>query len=93
MRALGAVAVFALLAGPAFAQKPMQKYGDPDPEKSRTEIEAEKDAERAYQRSLRNVPEAKGAADPWGTVRGSDAQKTAAKPAPAKRGKPAAPQN
>ncbi|WP_322517276.1 hypothetical protein SR870_06945 [Rhodopseudomonas palustris] len=94
MRIVYAVVVFALLAGSAFGQTaPMQKYGDPDPEKSRTEIEAEKQAEKAYQRSLSNVPNATGPVDPWGNVRGGDAQKAAAKPAPAKRAKPANPSN
>ncbi|MBI5129879.1 MAG: hypothetical protein HZA66_10580 [Rhodopseudomonas palustris] len=90
MRIVTAIVTFALLAGPAFAQTaPMQKYGDPDPEKSRNEIEAEKQAERAYKRSLSNVPNASGPVDPWGNVRGGETQKAAAKPAPVKRSKPA----
>ncbi|MBB1092223.1 hypothetical protein [Rhodopseudomonas pseudopalustris] len=94
MRVLCAVAMIALLAGPAYAQTaPIQKYGDPDKEKTQGEIEAEKRAEKAYQRSLGNVPNASGPVDPWGNVRGGDAQKTAAKPAPEKRSKPANPPN
>jgi hypothetical protein len=92
MRVFGAIAILALLAGPVYAQTaPVQKYGDPDKEKTPAEIEAEKQAERAYKRSLGNVPDAGGAADPWGNVRGDGAPKTAAKPPPAKRPKPATP--
>jgi hypothetical protein len=84
-RILGAVAVTALLAGPASAQsQPMQKYGEPDKEMSATEKAAERDAERAYKRSLGNIPEQKST-DPWGTVRSDSAPpKAAAKAPPAK---------
>ena len=82
-RILGAVAVTALLAGPASAQsQPMQKYGEPDKEKSAAERAAERDAERAYKRSLGNIPEQKST-DPWGTVR-SESPKAAAKAPSAK---------
>ena len=75
---LGAVAVTALLAGPAWAQQqPIQKYGDPDKEKSATEKAAERDAERAYKRSLGNIPEQKST-DPWGTMRSDSVPKAAA---------------
>jgi hypothetical protein len=80
-RILGAVAVTALLAGPAWAQQqPIQKYGDPDKEKSATEKAAERDAERAYKRSLGNIPEQKST-DPWGTMRSDSVPKAAAKDA------------
>jgi hypothetical protein len=94
MRILFALAMIALLVGPAAAQtEPVQKYGDPDKEKTPSQIEAEKRAERAYQRSLGNVPDAAAPADPWGNVRSDGAPKTAAKQAPAKRTKPANPAN
>ena len=81
-RILGAVAVTALLAGPALAQsQPMQKYGEPDKEKSATEKAAEREAERAYKRSLGNIPEQKST-DPWGTVRSDSAPPKAAAKAP-----------
>lgn len=67
MRILGAVAVVALLAGPAMAQQ-VPKYGEPDKVKTQSEKDAEKEAEKAYKRSLNNIPEQKSA-DPWGTVR------------------------
>jgi hypothetical protein len=87
MRVFCAAAVIALLAGPAYAQtQSVPKYGDPDKVKSPQEIEAEREAERAYRRSLSNIPD-KGASDPWGNVRSDSAPKPAAKVAPAKRTK------
>jgi len=79
---LGAVAVMALLAGPASAQGGPAKYGEPDKAKTPTEIAAEKDAERAYQRSLGNIP-AQKSQDPWGIARES-APANAAKAPPTK---------
>ena len=83
----GLVAVIALLAGPAWAQvaQPhVQGPGEPDPDKTRSQIEGEKEAERAYRRSLGNIQEQKSA-DPWGTMRSDNATpKAAAKAAPAK---------
>lgn len=82
---LGTVAVVASLAGPAWAQNRPAAYGEEDKAKTPAEIAAQKDAERAYQRSLGNIPDQKGAAsDPWGTVRSDNAPPKAAKAAPAK---------
>ena len=87
MRVFLAAMLFALLAGPAYAQsKNVPKYGDADKAKSPTEIEAEKEAERAYKRSLGNIPD-QGPTDPWGNVRSDNAPKPAAKTSPAKRAK------
>jgi hypothetical protein len=84
MKILGAVAVIALLAGPAYAQsQAVPRYGEVDKGKSPQEIEADKEAEKAYKRSLSNIPEQKSA-DPWGAVRSDNAPKAAAKTAPAK---------
>jgi hypothetical protein len=81
MRVFCAVAIFALLAGPAFAQeKPVPRYGDVATPKSPQEIEADKAADRAYKNSLGNIPD-QGPVDPWGNARSSDASKTAVKPA------------
>jgi hypothetical protein len=81
---LGAAAVISLLAGPAAAQKGPARYGEEDKPKTGAEIAAEKDAERAYKRSLGNIPEQQKGADPWGTMRGDNsapkADKAAAKP-------------
>ena len=87
MRVLLAATLIALLAGPAYAQtKNVPKYGDTDKPKSPQEIAAEKEAERAYQRSLGNIPN-QGPTDPWGNVRSDGAPKPAAKTSPSKRAK------
>jgi hypothetical protein len=83
MRIFGIVAVMVLLAGPAWAQAAYPKYGEPDKDKSPADIAREKDAQRAYERSLGNIPEQKTSSDPWGAVRSDNAPKAAAK-APAK---------
>jgi hypothetical protein len=80
MRIFCAAAIFALLAGPAFAQdKPVPRYGDLGAAKSPQEIEADKAAEKAYNNSLKNIPD-QGPVDPWGNARSSDAPKNAVKP-------------
>ena len=78
---LGAVAVTALLAGSAAAQRGPAKYGEEDKPKTPAEISAEKEAERAYRRSLGNIPEQQKT-DPWGTVRSDSAPPKAAAKAP-----------
>ncbi|SHH51640.1 hypothetical protein SAMN05444169_7855 [Bradyrhizobium erythrophlei] len=93
MRIIRAVAMIALLAAPAFAsaqgfgqnQGHVQQAGEKPAEKSRQEIEADKEAERAYHKSLSNIPD-HAVSDPWGNVRSETAPKAAAKP-PAKRTK------
>ncbi|MGY2906371.1 hypothetical protein [Bradyrhizobium sp. URHC0002] len=80
-RILSAVAVIALLAGPAAAQKGPAKYGEEDTPKTATEKAAEKEAEKAYHRSLGNIPEQKST-DPWGTMRGDSTPPKAAAKAP-----------
>jgi hypothetical protein len=83
-RILGAIGVMVALAGSVWAQGSVPKYGDPDKVKTPSEIAAEKEAERAYRRSLGNIPEQQKT-DPWGTVRSDSAPpKAAAKAAPAK---------
>ena len=87
MRVFLAAIVVASLAGPAFAQqKPIPKYGELEG-KADHEIKAEKEAERAYQKSLRRIPEQKGASDPWGSMRSDSPPKAVAKDPPAKRAK------
>jgi hypothetical protein len=71
-RILGATCVIASLAGPARGE---------DRPKTPTEITAEKDAEKAYQRSLGNIPERKST-DPWGSMRSDSAPPKAAAKAP-----------
>jgi hypothetical protein len=80
-RILGAVAVIGLLAGSAAAQRGPAKYGEEDKPKTPAEIAADKDAEKAYRRSLGNIPEQQKT-DPWGTVRSDSAPPKAAVKAP-----------
>jgi hypothetical protein len=82
MRIFGAAAIIALLAGPAFAQHAPPPT--PDPPKSQQEIANEKAAEKAYNRSLGNIPD-QAPADPWGNARSAESPKPVAKAAaPAK---------
>ena len=84
MRVLHAAAVIALLAAPAYAQqKSIPKYGEVPADKTRSEIEDDRAAERAYKRSLGNIPD-QTPTDPWGNARSVDAPKAVAKPSPAK---------
>jgi len=86
-KVLGAVAVIGLLTGSALAQqKGPARYGEEDKPKTPAEIAAERDAERAYRRSLGNIPEQQKQ-DPWGTVRSDSAAPKAAAKAPAAKPK------
>jgi len=88
MRIFAAAAIIAFLAGPAYAQtQHIPKYGEVDKDKTPQQIESEREAERAYKRSLGNIPD-QGPTDPWGNVRSEGAPKAAAKAAPSKRTKP-----
>lgn len=80
MRKITVAVMLVLIAAPALAQDHIQQYGEQPKEKSPTEKAAEARAERAYQRSLDNVPDQKPV-DPWGTARGDDASKKSAAPA------------
>jgi len=80
-RVWGAAAVIALLAGPLHAQQDrVQRYGEKDKEKTYNEKQLDKEAERAYQRSLGSVPE-KAPVDPWGIARSAETPKGDAKSA------------
>jgi hypothetical protein len=68
------------LGSVAHAQN-VPQYGEEDKEKSQVQKDADKAAERAYQRSLGSIPD-KGSNDPWGTVRSNDAPKNSAVHAP-----------
>jgi hypothetical protein len=81
-RVLGLVALIALLAVamdlPASAQsKSIPKYGETDKDKTPAEKAAEKEAQKAYERSLGNIPEQKSS-DPWGIARGDNSPPKAA---------------
>jgi hypothetical protein len=85
MRVVCAAAMIVMLAGPAYAQeKSVPKYGEADKDKTPQEKEADKAAQRAYERSLGNIPD-KGPTDPWGQVRSTDAPKATAKIPAAKK--------
>jgi len=85
MRILGAAAVIAMLAVPAYAQAPSMNLIPELQSKSPEEKEAEAARDKAYKESLRKIPDAKVSSDPWGNVRSGEAPKTSAKAsAPAK---------
>ena len=68
------------LAAPVSAQSPninlMPEFKSKTPE----EKEADAQREKAYRESLKKIPDAKGASDPWGGVRTEPAKPVAAKP-------------
>jgi hypothetical protein len=74
------LAIIASLAWPAFGQTtkapPQPTPGGPP--KTPHEIEADKASDRAYQKSLKNIPD-QPPADPWGSARSTDTPKTATK--------------
>ncbi|WP_027554613.1 hypothetical protein [Bradyrhizobium sp. Cp5.3] len=80
MRKIAVAVMFALIAGPALAQDHVPQYGEETKEKTAAQKADDNRAERAYQRSLNNVPDQKPV-DPWGTARGDDASKKSAAPA------------
>jgi hypothetical protein len=88
MRVLCTAMAIALIAGPACAQteKNAIPYGETAKAKSPTEIQADKEADKAYKRSLGNIPD-QGPTDPWGNVRSDGGPKPVAKAAPAKHSK------
>ena len=81
MRVLLLVVMVVLLARPAYAQSDaphinlMQDGASKTPE----EKEADEAREKAYKETLKKIPDAKAATDPWGNVRSGDAPKAAAK--------------
>jgi hypothetical protein len=75
------IAVLAIVTiAPASAQTAVPRYGEPDKDKTPTEIAADKEARRAYEKSLGNIPEQKSS-DPWGIARDPAAPKAVAKTA------------
>ena len=80
MKILSAAAVAMLLTAPAYAQMQTPNINLMPEFQSKSPEEKEQDAikEKAYKESLKKIPDAKTSSDPWGTVRNSDAPKTAA---------------
>jgi hypothetical protein len=82
MRVFRVAALIMLLATPAFAQLPqMNLLQDNKPPKTQEEKDAEAARDKAYQDSLKKIPNAKPPADPWGNVRSTDTPKAPAKAA------------
>jgi hypothetical protein len=79
MRVFCAALIIASLAGAAYAQEDdhVQRYGEKPKDKSQMEINADKAAARAYERSLKNIPD-QGPVDPWGNARSAEPSKTPA---------------
>jgi len=78
MRILSATAVIMLLAGPAYAQGHSVNLISELPSKTPEEKEADAIKEKAYKESLRKIPAAQGASDPWGNVRSAETPKSVA---------------
>lgn len=86
MKILSVAACLALLTVPAYAQMPNVNL---IPEtKTMTPEEKEQDAltQKAYRDSLRKIPNATAATDPWGGVRSEPAKPAAAKAPRSKTG-------
>ena len=79
MRVFRMAAVFALLAGPAYAQMPNINLMPEVTSKTPEEKAAEAERDKAYKESLKKIPDAKSSSDPWGGMRTGD---TAKAPAP-----------
>jgi hypothetical protein len=79
MRVFCAALIIASLAGAAYAQEDdhVQRYGEKPKDKSQMEINADKAAAKAYERSLKNIPD-QGPVDPWGNARSAETPKTSA---------------
>jgi hypothetical protein len=78
MRVFRIAAVFAVLAGPAYAQMPNVNLIPELPSKTPEEKAADAERDKAYKESLRKIPDAKTSSDPWGTVRAVDAPQASA---------------
>ncbi len=80
MRVFRIAAVFAVLAGPAYAQMQTPNINLIPELQSKSPEEKEQEAEqqKAYKESLRKIPDAKVSSDPWGEVRSVEAPKTSA---------------
>ncbi|MGY3234437.1 MULTISPECIES: hypothetical protein [unclassified Bradyrhizobium] len=81
MKLIRLAAVLALMAGPAFAQdSPHINLMADGPSKTDDEKAADAARDQAYKETLKKIPDAKAANDPWGGMR-ADAPK---QPAPKK---------
>jgi hypothetical protein len=71
--------IAALLSGPAFAQSPHINLLTDGPGKTQEEVEKQQAIEKAYKDTLRKIPDAAVANDPWGGVRNEDQPRASAK--------------
>ncbi len=81
MRVFRVAALIMLVASPALAQMPPLNLLQDKPGKTQEEKEAEAARDKAYQDSLKKIPDARPPADPWGNVRSTDTPKAPAKAA------------
>jgi hypothetical protein len=93
MRILSVAAVIVLLTAPAFAQMPQMNMMPEIPTKTPEEREQDAIKDKAYKESLKKIPDAKTASDPWGTVRNNEAPKAAAPARPKTKTGSSAPGN
>jgi hypothetical protein len=78
MRVFRIAAVFAVLAGPAYAQMPNINLVPEVKTQTPEDKELEAEQQKAYRDSLRKIPDAKTSSDPWGTVRNVETPKASA---------------
>jgi hypothetical protein len=91
MKKLSVAMAVALLAGwtaPSHAQMPNINLLADAPSKTPEEREADAAREKAYKETLKKIPDAKSASDPWGGVRTADAPKAPAAKSTAAAKKP-----
>lgn len=81
LQGLCLAAAMAFVAAPAHAQLNSSMMNPDKPAKSQEETEREKQLEKQYKDSLREIPDAKGSDDPWHNVRSTE-DKPAPAPAP-----------
>ena len=88
MRFFRVAAMIALWMGPAYAQMPqLNLLQDNTPAKTEEQKEKEQATDKAYKESLKKIPDAKGAGDPWGGVRTDAAKAPPAKTTTATKNK------
>jgi hypothetical protein len=80
MRIFRIAAVFAVLAGPAYAQMSTPNINLIPELASKTPEEKEQEAaqQKAYKESLKKIPDAKVSSDPWGSMRSVETPKASA---------------
>ncbi|MBR0844072.1 hypothetical protein JQ607_28065 [Bradyrhizobium liaoningense] len=78
MKLFRMAAVLAVLAGPVYAQMPNINLMQDAPSKSAEEKAADAEREKAYKETLKKIPDAKAANDPWGGMRADPPKQPAA---------------